>query len=56
MKEAATAYFKVLSWHLPQQTEENHNKKILVRIASLQVKIQTCNLPHSRKEVVCDIS
>jgi hypothetical protein len=32
------AQFKVLYWHLPGGTEEN-NKKISVRIASLQAKI-----------------
>jgi hypothetical protein len=36
-KEADVAQFKVISWHLPAGTEENHEKP--VKIAGLLVEI-----------------
>jgi hypothetical protein len=36
-KEAVVAYFKALSWHVPEDSTENHKKPL--RIASLQAKI-----------------
>jgi hypothetical protein len=41
------AKFKVLSWHLPGENEENHEN---LRIASLWADIKTWDLPITKQE------
>jgi hypothetical protein len=47
-KEVVMAYLKVLSWHLPGGTEENHEK--CVRMANIQAEILTQNLSNMKQE------
>jgi hypothetical protein len=47
-KEAVVASFKVLSRHLPAETEDNHENPI--RIVSLRAEIWILDLPNVKQD------
>jgi hypothetical protein len=49
-KEAVMTYFKVISWHSPRGTDENHEKPVK---SSIPAKIQTKHLQNRNQKHYC---